>query len=240
MAPSDPDSLYTDPATGVFRNRLGLTDRDALEDAERRFSFARRLELYERPAAATFDFAHLRAIHRHLFQDLYDWAGEVRTVNITKGSSTFHQASVIDMAVGYTFEKLHNGPLLTDPSMSEDEFAAQAGELLADLNYIHPFREGNGRTQRVFLDDVAARSGRELSWRNVTAEQNIDASITAHGSGSPAAFIDMLRQVQLPPSDGVRIPTAGMYLVTAATCGALTTRGTRCKRRGACPFHGNS
>jgi len=109
------------------------------------------MELDAAPIHGNFDLDHLRAVHRHLFQDVYDWAGEVRAVMITKGASTFHNPNRIAAAARYTFGKLHDGPLL-NPAVGDEAFLAGVTDLLDDVNYIHPFREGNGRAQGAFLE----------------------------------------------------------------------------------------
>ncbi|MCT9819304.1 Fic family protein [Microbacterium sp. W1N] len=202
MGSSSADDLYTDPASGVFHNKLRLTDPRQLAEAERRFSFARRIELVDAPVAQTFDMAHLRALHHHLFQDMYPWAGEVRKVEISKGQSQFHAASMMDTAAEHTFGKLAASGLISDMSLDDETFVRLAADVLADLNYMHPFREGNGRTQRAFLDDVAAVSRRVLAWRNVSAAENTRASELAHSTASGAPFIDMIRRACAPPLDG--------------------------------------
>lgn len=91
--PAEPfEDPYTYPGTGVLRNLLGIRDKDELNEAEYRLTWARRQQLYRQPIQGSFDLAHLQAIHRHLFQDLLDWAGELRTVNISKADSDFHPA----------------------------------------------------------------------------------------------------------------------------------------------------
>lgn len=86
--------------------------------------------------------------------------------------------------------------------------------MLEQLNYLHPFREGNGRTQRTFLDQVAALSGRHLTWRNVTREENHQASVQAFNDGSGTAFEAMLRKTLEPPMDGLSYLSGSAYTVS--------------------------
>lgn len=89
---------YTDPLTGILRNKLGITDGALLDEVERRVTTQR---LRQGAPKGKFDFAHLKAIHHHLFQDLYEWAGEPRTVEISKGGHQFQFRQFLDQGVAY-------------------------------------------------------------------------------------------------------------------------------------------
>lgn len=89
-----------------------------------------------------------------------------------------------------------------------------ASDLLEKMNYVHPFREGNGRTQRAFLDQVAALSGRRLAWRNVTAREHLTASIRAFAAGDGAPFRPILELVRQPPLDGLSPLDPSVYQVS--------------------------
>lgn len=97
----------------------------------------------------------------------------------------------------------HRGPLLTGQQVRDDEFINSAAGLLDEINYMHPFREGNGRTQRAFLDQVAAVSGRKLTWRSPPQSENNAASAEAVRTGRPTALRALLAKVVQPPADGV-------------------------------------
>lgn len=236
MASANPHDPYTYLGTAVLINTLGIRDSAALEIAERRFTLARRLELYDSPVKQTFDLDHLRSTHRHLFQDIYSWAGELRTVNISKGASNFHHASAMSTAEAHIFGPLASSSLLTDPGISDSAFAEQAGDLLQEINYMHPFREGNGRTQRAFLDDVAAQSGRVLTWRNVSPSENLAASVQAFDANSGAPLAELLLKT-LEPARPALLLVSGSSTSSKTLCGARTLSGSRCRRRGICPFH---
>lgn len=174
-----------------------------LTEAEYAFTLERRLELQEHPVQGDFDLEHLCAIHRHLFQDIFEWAGQTRTVEMSKEASKFLPPNRFRLASSHIFEALHRGPLLTGRPFGDEQFINSAAGLLDEINYMHPFREGNGRTQRAFLDQVAAVSGRKLTWRNAPRWENDDASAEAVRTGRPTALRALLTKVVQPPADGL-------------------------------------
>lgn len=248
---------YAYPQTTVLKNKFGERSQQALEAKERRASFSARLTLPEAPFPRTFDLGHLQNIHRHLFQDVYSWAGDLRTVDLTKDSSNFHPHTLLRTGASSIFNALANDAALLDPTVGEDTFVAQAAQLLSDINYLHPFRDGNGRAQRAFLDEVAANSGKRLTWRNTTDITYLLASKETFETGKPDAFIPVLQAALQPPQDGKPILDTGVYEVSFGgptakhkanprwarwasdngLCGAPTTEGTPCRRRGHCPYH---
>lgn len=205
---------YCWPGSTVLRNRLGLRTQVELTEAEYAFTLERRLELQEHPVDGNYDLEHLCAIHHHLFQDIFEWAGQVRTVEMSKETSKFLPPNRFQLAAGHIFDALHRGPLLTGQQIGDNEFISATAGLLDEINYMHPFREGNGRTQRAFLDQVADASGRKLTWRNVPALENNAASAQAVRTGIPTALRDMLAKVVQPAADGVAGFDIEAYRVT--------------------------
>jgi len=194
---------YCWPGSTVLRNLLGLKTQVELTEAEYAFTLERRLELQEHPIDGNYDLEHLCAIHRHLFQDIFEWAGQTRTVEMSREASQFLPPNRFRLAAGHIFETLQRGPLLTGQQVRDDEFINSAAGLLDEINYMHPFREGNGRTQRAFLDQIAAVSGRKLTWRNAPQSENNAASAEAVRTGRPTALRALLAKVVQPPADGV-------------------------------------
>ncbi len=143
MAKYEGQDHYLDPETGVLRNRLGITDESELEKAEASFVAWRSYELSQKPIAGHFDLAHLQAIHRHLFGDVYDWAGEIRTIDLSKGNSYFANHARIVGAASPIFEKLAKEQSLK--GLDTAAFSERAAYYLGEINALHPFREGNGR-----------------------------------------------------------------------------------------------
>ena len=167
---SDP---YCYPNSRVLKNKFNIHDADELLEAERRLSKYRMEELLFEPIVGAFDFEHLKRIHAYLFQDVYDWAGEVRTVDIAKGN-LFCRCFAIEPEAERIFGELRAEKYLKD--LSVYEFAKRLGYYLAEINALHPFREGNGRTQREFIRQLAYQNSYFLSYAGITPEEMIEAS----------------------------------------------------------------
>ena len=168
---------YLDPRSGVFRNRLGLTDRAELAIAEKQFAAMRFNQLKRRRLPGQYDLEHLRVFHWTIFQDVYPWAGQLRTVLIVKAGASFclpHQ--IVDTAAD-VFARLADDRYLR--GRDRDAFLDGLTALLTEINALHPFREGNGRTQRAFLSQVARDAGYRLRWEHIDRDANIDAARAA-------------------------------------------------------------
>jgi cell filamentation protein len=190
-----PDEPYTDPVTGALRNKLGLSTPADLEIAEREITHAALIFLKEAPATATYDLTHLRTIHRRIFGDIYDWAGQIRTVAIAKGS-WFCLPQYIESAAADIFRTLHNENLLR--GLPKDAFTGRLTYYLGEINAVHPFREGNGRAQRAFLEQLAGDAGFILDWQHLDADRNIAAS-AAIMRGDPTLMRKMLDELVKEP-----------------------------------------
>ncbi|WP_433265486.1 Fic/DOC family protein [Actinosynnema sp. CS-041913] len=163
---------YTDPATGVLRNHLGLTDKHACDTAEARLSALRIGQLEITPLPGLYDLAHLRAFHRHIFGDLYPWAGEVRVVDIARTSSFAHWRH-IDTYAEYLFGRLREERHLI--GLDRDTFCDRFTYYFAETNALHPFREGNGRAQRAFFRQLALHAGWQVDFALVDIEKYAEA-----------------------------------------------------------------
>lgn len=172
MSFTDP---YVYPGSRVLRNKAGIRDQAALDVLERVMVVQRRLEPV--PGGA-FDAAHLKAIHHHFFQDIYDWAGEFRTIEIAKGGSQFQFCRFVPVGVADIHRRIVERRFFVD--LTARDFANAAAEIIGDLNYAHPFRDGNGRTQTEYLRQLAARAGWRLHIEAFEREPWIDASRAAH------------------------------------------------------------
>jgi cell filamentation protein len=144
----DPDFTYTDPKTGLLRNLQDITDPDVLLFVESGAVTKRLQELYENPIKIK-GIDSLFEIHRHLFQDIYVWAGKKRTVEISKDGKQFFPTSHFDNAFRYIDQLIAEFKKI--PKDNKKLLAEKLAEILDNVNYLHPFREGNGRTQREFL-----------------------------------------------------------------------------------------
>lgn len=165
---------YCYPHTSVPRNRLGFRTQNELDNHETLATASRFADPFP---AGTFDITHYRAIHKHLFHDVFDWAGEYRTVRIGKGGSMFCYPEYIESEMHRLFEKRGQG--LLDVSMTRAEYAKRASLFLADLNAIHPFREGNGRAQLAYLTLLSAQVGHPLSKDSFEPKKFLEAMIAS-------------------------------------------------------------
>ena len=191
------DDPYTDPASGVLRNRLGITDATLLEATEADFVAERSRELSREPIAGGFDLAHLQAIHRYLFGDVYEWAGELRTIDISKGGHPFAHYPHIQSAAVPIFHQLAQEKHLA--GLGPDGFSERAAYYLGELNGLHPFREGNGRAQREFISHLARNTGYYIAWENMTRAEMLEASLEAH-KGDTWKFAALIRPNLHPSS----------------------------------------
>lgn len=166
---------YIDPASGVLKNCLGIIDQATLDQVEAAFVATRSFELTQKPLKGKFDIVHLQAIHHHLFRDVYEWAGELRTVDISKGGHVFAHHAYIRNAATLVFQQLAEEGYLA--RYQADVFSNRAAYYFGELNAIHPFREGNGRAQREFISHLGYTNGYYIAWENVTREDMLRASI---------------------------------------------------------------
>ncbi len=199
MASSNSEDPYIDPNTGILRNLTGATTQSELDDRERRFATIRSYGLDEITIKPTRDLVELEAIHRHLFQDIYPWAGEIRTLDIWKGGEPFGPVSMIRTMAHNTAATVATPAELA--KLPRSEFVERIASYYNDFNYIHPFREGNGRTQRIFLARLTNDAGWDLDWNRVTEADNIAACHHDRQTGKADHLITLLDDVviDLPP-----------------------------------------
>lgn len=165
------DNEYCYPNSNILINKLNITDAEKLSVAEREITSLKLAYAKQNPIKGRFDLAHLQKIHRFLFQDIYAWAGELRHVNIAKGNQ-FCLAQHLDRYAENLFQQLKEEKYLKYCSNVPHRLAYY----LSEINVLHPFREGNGRTQRLFIEYLAAHVGYHVDFSNVTAKEMIVAS----------------------------------------------------------------
>ncbi|MDR3423786.1 MAG: Fic family protein [Alphaproteobacteria bacterium] len=182
---------YTDPQTGVLKNLLGITTEDELEKAEATFAGIRSYELAQNPIKGSFDLEHMKAIHGYMFKDLYEWAGECRDIDISKGDNFFAHHNHIEAAAKSIFDKLAKEKHLD--GLSKTDFCERAAFYLGEINALHPFREGNGRVQREFISYLAYANGYYIEWKNIDQDEMIEASIASFKHGDCSKFAAYLR-----------------------------------------------
>lgn len=175
------NDTYCYPGTTVLKNKLGLTDADDLAAFETEITDQRASEALPE---GNLDYEHYKAIHYHLFQDVYDWAGKPRSVRILEGTSAFCYPEYIDREMVRLFEQLADRNYLD--IQAPDDFAKAAAHFLAELNAIHPFREGNGRTQLTFLTLLAEQAGHPLHLERLDPEAILATTIESFAGDETA------------------------------------------------------
>jgi cell filamentation protein len=158
----------------VPENKFGLTDPKELQKLETPLALRRLLELQLHPLPGNFDTKHLCSIHRYIFQDVYPWAGELRSVTIAKAGAPFPPPEHLRQSLDTLFAELEEENRLR--RLPASTWAHRAAYLFGEINAIHPFREGNGRTQREFIRELALECGHGITWARCTQQGMIHAS----------------------------------------------------------------
>jgi cell filamentation protein len=195
---SDP---YLYPGTDVLRNIPGIPNREDLTTFETLNSGARMYELRLQPTAGNFDIRHLKAIHKYIFQDVYLWAGQFRTTLLGKAQfaggpiTYFTPPHLLEHEGQRILDGLHRANLLK--GLLRSEFARKAARLLVERDNLHPYREGNGRTQRIFVEALARQAGQTLHFDVVSQERMIRASILST-AGDSTMMIRLFQEITDP------------------------------------------
>lgn len=168
------DDPYTYENSTVLVNKLDLRKQEDLDDFEAEISSARSAEPLP---DGQLDFAHYCAVHHHLFQDVYDWAGKPRTVRMFKQGNPFCFPEHIEAQAAKLFLELKTEHFLKN--LPAAEFAPKAAHFLAELNVIHAFREGNGRSQLSFFAMLAERAGHPLDLERLDPGAMLGAMIAS-------------------------------------------------------------
>lgn len=192
----DNDLKYCYPNSSVLRNKLNITNEHDLSVAEREISSLRIMEIESEPLKGKLDFKHLKDIHYNIFKDIYEWAGQIRTVNISKGS-VFCYYENIESYADYVFNKLNEEDYLINAA--KDVIYDRFSFYMSEINALHPFREGNGRSQRVFMSYLAKVAGYELNFEEITQEKMIELSSLAFNNGHEE-YIKMFEKITSPIS----------------------------------------
>lgn len=167
------DDPYAYKGTTTLKNKLGLRDPAQLEAFEVEMTTLRAREPL--PLGA-FNARHYRGVHRHLFQDVYNWAGKYRTVRTAKGGNAFCYPEYIDGEMTTLFATLPSALAASEAEL----FISQAARFLGELNAIHPFREGNGRSQLAFMAMIGETAGFTLDFARVRRESFMPAMIASY------------------------------------------------------------
>lgn len=169
------DDPYAYPGTTVLRNLLDIREQDTLEAFEVEIST---LRAEEPLPEGEFDSVHYCSVHYHLFQDVYDWAGKYRTVRTSRGSNPFCYPENIPAQMDALFQALRHGEVFA--VHSPDAFVQEAARFLGELNAIHPFREGNGRSQLAFMGLIGATFGHPFDFERLNRAMFLQAMIASY------------------------------------------------------------
>lgn len=191
---------YIDPDTGILRNLIGATTSASFTTAESELVSIRFNEMLGQVTwHITGSLDDLKRIHRYLFQDVFPWAGNTRTVEIRKnveGSAFFLPSANIVMGTTWAQQQLQQDNMLR--GLSQQRFVERLAYHYDNYNFIHPFREGNGRTQRVMWTFIAHEAGYDLRWQQVSGTENDAASRIAAEESNLSPLIKMFGKIVKP------------------------------------------
>nr|WP_298415958.1 putative adenosine monophosphate-protein transferase Fic [uncultured Halomonas sp.] len=188
---------YCYEGSSTLKNLLNIRDDLTLESAERDLTTITAQDIQFAPPP--YDLNYLKGLHHQLFSDLYSWAGEIRTIDVAKGETRFCHVQRIEPEAHKLFEQFAHEGYYVD--LARDQLIVAVAELYGDLNVIHPFREGNGRTQRLLFEHIVINSGYEISWESIQREEWLHASIAAYHCDYDAMAILFDRCIGQPLSE---------------------------------------
>ena len=165
------------PNTTVLVNKLGLQTQEALDEAERIAVTLRSVEVEKAETSEPFTFEFYCKLHEHLFSDIYEWAGTLRTIDLSKKGTNFYSADHLKELGTALFTRLQENREFH--GLPKEEYAREIAEFYHDLNMLHPFREGNGRTQRLFFTLLLRRAGYLIDFSQFDRDELMMATIYA-------------------------------------------------------------
>lgn len=183
-------SIYCYPDSNVLKNKLNIRDLRELKDVEEKFVAIKQLVLLQKPIPGRFTINHLLRIHRFLFEDVYPFAGHIRREQISKGETLFFPPDLIKRELRRVFGEIHETGMLQEKKPQSQ--IQHLSHVMAELNIIHPFREGNGRSIRELIRCMAQVYGLTLNWGNADQDTMMDAAIAS--VYDDMAFCEMLHQ----------------------------------------------
>lgn len=163
--------------TTCLINKFDIRDEEKLKKVEADITFAKATILESNPISDKFDLEHYKAIHRFLFEDIYVWAGSFRTVDMAKKGTSFCSADQLDDVAKNCFGRLAENNLFSD--LDRDEFIDAIVDFYCVTNMLHPFREGNGRTQRIFISQLIHHNGYDFDFSDIDSDDLMIATIQA-------------------------------------------------------------
>lgn len=183
-------SIYCYPGTNILKNKLNIKDNKILKKAEEEITVIKQMELLKNPIRGNFTKSHLLNIHKFIFEDIYAFAGKIRKEQISKADTMFYPPNLIDRELDKVFAIIKEKNMLKE--INKEIVFDNLAYIMAELNIIHPFREGNGRSIREFIRLMAKRMGYNLNWGNIDKEELLDASILS--VDDYRVLVDMLKK----------------------------------------------
>ena len=184
----DPISADCYEGTTCLINKFGIKDEKKLSQMETLITTVKCRELEVNPIEGNFGFEHYKAIHKYIFEDLYDWAGQVRTATISKKGTVFTLPESIEPLADRIFTGLQKENCYI--GYDNDQYIESIVDFYCRTNMLHPFREGNGRTQRVFLTQLIRHSGHDINFSTIDTDELMIATIQ-----SANGIVDYLRNL---------------------------------------------
>jgi len=185
------DLVYCYPNSWVLKNFLNIREQEKLDEAEVEFT-QYRLANFKYIPISEFSLETWKSLHFYLFQDIYEWAGEVRTVKITKDSTVFAMPMQIESFAQMLFRKMKMDAFLCN--LERGSFVERLAYYFSELNMCHPFREGNGRSQRLLFELIAINAGYVLNWLKVEKNKWVAANVSAV-TGGTAELVELFEVV---------------------------------------------
>lgn len=189
------DEIYCYP-NGVLKNKLGIMDEDTLSKLEAELTSINLTSFLIKPVKGNLDFKHYKKIHKEIFEDIFVFAGKTRTVSMSKGTTAFCLWMYIDEQCEKLFKLIENELLLNKKykEIEKKEFINLIAKYMTELNVIHPFREGNGRTLREYFRLLFLKCGYELHYAKCTKEEILEADIASF-QGNENLLLDLLNKI---------------------------------------------
>lgn len=168
------NSIYCYPGTNILVNKLNIHDNKTLKQAEEKIVATKLFVLRQNKMIGNFDVNHFMNIHKFLFEDIYPFAGKLRTENIAKDFFSFAEWEYIEPELKKLLEKLNKENNLN--GKKREEIVKETTYYLSELNVLHPFREGNGRTIREFIRELLYVNGYLFDLQKINSKDFLEAS----------------------------------------------------------------
>lgn len=182
-------------SNGTLKNKLNIVDPKELEKKERKITSLKVYEISERKnIKRTYDINHLKNIHKKIFEDIYEWAGKIRNVDIAKGNTLFCKAINIENYAENIFSEIKRKNFFIN--CSKEDLAYNLAKTFLDLNALHPFREGNGRTQREFIRELTEDRGYIIDFDKISKEKMIEVSIKDNAKELSSIFSEIMTKIE--------------------------------------------